>query len=350
MAMSSSWDRLVALVGLSDAPDALHERAMRELRGQTSADYYLTGDEVEVDTKYGLRSATIVRQEKQGTFTVQYSDGKRLRGVRPKRIFPRMAALQRNPRDPVEEEDVFYDDLEEYEREHEREFFARLRQKALVDAYAAGHGADEIDEDELRRDMKKARERAPRRPYRYRIVKQNPREIDLSKTDLSKLAYVDEEEGAFVTPVKNPAGAVGRCETFHGDGACGDAVEKKLWMPGPIVLMGDCLDCGYDVTNRRSNKDGRYVHDHKSGVKLYRRANGDERPSKTLSPPRQVFVLGNWLGCTYDDGTEKQELMGSSRIKACTDDGKRLFAIHSTKGCLYVVSGGSFRIRDWMYD
>jgi hypothetical protein len=189
-------------------------------------------------------------------------------------------------------------------------------------------------------------------------VEENPRELgpaDLAKADFSKLAYGDEEEGAFVTPVKNPAvrrnrGATGRCETFHGDGACGDVTEKKLWMPGPIVLVGACLDCGYNVTNRRSEKDGRYVHDHKAGVKLYRRADGNERPSKTLSPPRQVFVLGNWLGCTYDDGSGKQELTGSSRIKACTDNGKRLFAIHSTKGCLYVISGGSFRIRDWMYD
>lgn len=267
-----------------------------------------------------------------------------------------MARRKRNPRDPVEEEDVFYDDPEEYEREREREFFARLRQKELVDAYAAGHGADEIDEDELRRDMKKAREwrEVPRgRHYRYRIVKRNPRGLPMSalaNVDPSRLAYGDEEEGAFVKPLKNPGGAVNSCETFHGDGACGDVVEKKLWMPGPIVLMGACIDCGYDVTNRRSEKDGRYVHDHEAGVKLYRRAERNERASRTLSPPRQVFVLGNWLGCTYDDGTGKQELMGSSRIKACTDNGKRLFAIHSTKGCLYVISGGSFRIRDWMYD
>lgn len=142
-----------------------------------------------------------------------------------------------------------------------------------------------------------------------------------------------------------------RCETFHGDGgACDDYTDTKLWMPGPIVLMGTAADCGYDVVDQRSKKDGRYVHDHKANVKLYRRARGNERPSRTLSPPSQVFVLGNWLGCTYDDGAVERELAGSSRIKACTDNGKRLFAIHSTKGCLYVISGGSFRIRDWMYD
>lgn len=143
-----------------------------------------------------------------------------------------------------------------------------------------------------------------------------------------------------------------RCEVFHGDGgACDDYIDTKLWMPGPIVLMGICLDCGYDVPdNLTSGKSGRYVHDHKSGVRLYRRARRGEPATKTLKPPRQVFVLGNWLGCTYDDGEGEQELLGSSRVKACTDNGQRLFAIHSTKGCLYVISGGSFRIRDWMYD
>lgn len=160
----------------------------------------------------------------------------------------------------------------------------------------------------------------------------------------------DDNNGAAFPTRRNPPSSIRACETFHGDGACEDYTEKQLWMPGPIVLMGDCIDCGYDVTNRRSKKDGRYVHDHKAGVKLYRRADDGERPSKTLAPPRQVFVLGSWLGCTYDDGAGQQELMGSSRIKACTDNGKRLFAIHSTKGCLYVVSGGSFHIRDWMYD
>lgn len=188
--------------------------------------------------------------------------------------------------------------------------------------YAASHWAHGMDEDELRHDMEEARARKEprsRQYYRYSVVKRNP-------------------------------GAVGRCEAFHGEDACDDVTETRLWMPGPIVLMGACIDCGYNVTNSRSKKDGRYVHDHEDGVKLYRRAEDGEQPSKTLSPPSQVFVLGNWLGCTYDDGTGKRELNGSSRIKACTDNGKRLFAIHSTKGCLYVISGGSFRIRDWMYD
>jgi len=154
------------------------------------------------------------------------------------------------------------------------------------------------------------------------------------------------------TPAQdNPQDVRARCEEFHGDGgACDSHIDTKLWMPGPIVLIGTNVDCGYNVTDRRSIKAGRYVHDHKSGVKLYRRAENGERATKTLTPPRQVFVLGDWLGCTYDDGGEEHELTGSSRVKACTDNGKRLFAIHSTKGCLYVISGGSFRIRDWMYD
>jgi len=189
------------------------------------------------------------------------------------------------------------------------------------------------------------------------LARDNPRDLteaDLKHLDVSKLDYGTRRRkprGTFIEPIRNPSGAVARCEEFHGDGgACDSYVEKQLWMPGPIVLMGTCIDCGYNVTDRNSEKDGRYVHDHKSGVKLYRRAKTGERSTKTLTPPRQVFVLGDWLGCTYDDGDGEKELTGSSRVKACTDNGRRLFAIHSTKGCLYVISGGSFRIRDWMYD
>jgi hypothetical protein len=185
----------------------------------------------------------------------------------------------------------------------------------------------------------------------------NPRETDLSKIDVTKLDYTirprkRRQRGTFVDPVRNPPrGVHARCEEFHGDGgACDTYTDTKLWMPGPIVLVGHNVDCGYNVVNRKSSKSGRYVHDHEPGVRLFRRAEKGERPTRTLKPPRECFVLGNWLGCTYDDGDGEQELMGSSRVKACTDNGRRLFAIHSTKGCLYVISGGSFRIRDWMYD
>lgn len=178
-------------------------------------------------------------------------------------------------------------------------------------------------------------------------------EADLAKLDVTKLDYGTRRakpRGVFVEPIRNPDGIIARCEDFHGEGACDDYTDfEAIWMPGPLVLMGTCIDCGYNVNNRKSEKSGRYVHDHEGRVKLYRRAKAGERASKTLKPPRQVFALGNWLGCTYDDGDGERELTGSSRVKACTDNGKRLFAIHSTKGCLYVISGGSFYIRDWMY-
>jgi len=140
-----------------------------------------------------------------------------------------------------------------------------------------------------------------------------------------------------------------RYERFH-DVEPDSVTDTRLWMPGAISLMGTCLDCGYSITDRRSKKSGRYVHDHEGSVKLYKRAGRGDRVSKTMSPPKQVFVLGSWLGCTYVDDGKEIELRGSKAIKACTDNGKRLFAIHKTKGCLYVISGGSFKITDWMYD
>lgn len=147
------------------------------------------------------------------------------------------------------------------------------------------------------------------------------------------------------------AKATSRCQAFHGADACDRVTERKLWMPGPLVLVGECLDCGYEVTNRRSSKAGRYVHDHKASVRVYRRARRGEHPNKTLKrQPKELFVLGDWLGCTYRDADGEHEIKSNSRVKACTADGKTLYAIHTTKGCLYVISGGKFRIKDWMYN
>jgi len=148
--------------------------------------------------------------------------------------------------------------------------------------------------------------------------------------------------------------AIQRCLRFHGDPTACDEVENlNVWVPGGLVRVGACIDSGYCVTDRASKKDGRYVHDHKAGVKLYRRAKPNEKPDVTYRNfPRQLFVLGDWLGCTViDEETGRtREIAGSSRIRAASPDGKKLVAVHVTKGVLYVIQGGKFRITDWMYD
>lgn len=141
-----------------------------------------------------------------------------------------------------------------------------------------------------------------------------------------------------------------RYKEFHGVEP-NSYSDVRLQMPDRLVTVGQCLDCGYAVTDRRSSKSGRYVHDHEGRVKLYEAVNGRGRGTPLRNPPKQLIVLGSWLGCTFKDRDgEEHEIAGSSAIKACTDNGKRLFAIHRTKGCLYVIKGGDFRITDWMYD
>jgi hypothetical protein len=48
--------------------------------------------------------------------------------------------------------------------------------------------------------------------------------------------------------------------TFHGVEP-NRIDEKKLWVPGELTLLGDGVDVGYGIKDRRSSKDGWYVHD-----------------------------------------------------------------------------------------
>jgi hypothetical protein len=227
---------------------------------------------------------------------------------------------KRNPRDPIAEEDWYAEDPDEYENEREDAFLRRHRIQDRISRWYAAEYNEPGAEEALDRDLRWG----PRRPRRLRRPRRNP--------------------GGDLTP-----GIVDRYAAFHGVEPS-KYKDTRLWMPGKVTLVGQCIDCGYSITDRRSNKSGRYVHDHEGRVKLYARANPGDPVSKTMTPPKQVFVLGNWLGCTFKDRDGEHEINGSSTIKACTDNGKRLFAVHVTKGCLYVISGGSFKITDWMYD
>jgi hypothetical protein len=139
-------------------------------------------------------------------------------------------------------------------------------------------------------------------------------------------------------------------ERFHGIEP-DSYEEKRLWVPGGLVYMGPAIDTGYRVVTRDSEKteNQEYVHDHKDGVKLWRRPRGRENPDKRMRPPRTCWLLGVWLGCTYlhRDGRKKE--IGGRRLKAIAPNEKILFAL-GPKGVEYVIMGGKFRITDWMYD
>lgn len=141
-------------------------------------------------------------------------------------------------------------------------------------------------------------------------------------------------------------------EQFHGVEP-ESVEERRLWIPGKLVRLGRAVDVGYVILDGRSEKQPgqQYVHDHKEGVHVYRRARSNEQPDRTYKPVKTVTVLGGWLGCTYvDDRGNLREIKGSQRSRCTTPDGKRLYVVHLSRGVEYVIVGGGFRITDWMYD
>lgn len=127
--------------------------------------------------------------------------------------------------------------------------------------------------------------------------------------------------------------------------------ERRVWMPGSLVLLGPALDTGYRITTRGSKKDWdqEYVHDHKDGVKLYRRARRGESFHRRMTPPKACWLLGAWLGCTYLDLDGEQHEIPGSRLRAIAPNKRTLFVL-GPKGVKYVITGGRFRITEWMYD
>lgn len=127
--------------------------------------------------------------------------------------------------------------------------------------------------------------------------------------------------------------------------------ERRTWVPGKLVHVGTVTDTGYRVVTPGSEKtyNQEYVHDHKDGVKLYRRARGRENPDRNMRPPLNCWLIGVWLGCTYIDREGKQRELSGRRMKAIAPNEKTLFAL-GPDGVEYVITGGKFRITDWMYD
>jgi len=153
-------------------------------------------------------------------------------------------------------------------------------------------------------------------------------------------------------PRRNPANPVAdRSHVFHGHD--GDVIfEGDLWVPGALVLVGEGVNVGYDPPDTSSKTGSRFVHDFEGGVRVYRRAKSGERADKTYKTfPKNVLVLGRWLGMQYaNDDEQVKEVNGSGQtFLCCTSDGKKLVVVHKTKGVQYLLHGGKMHVRDWIY-
>lgn len=141
---------------------------------------------------------------------------------------------------------------------------------------------------------------------------------------------------------------------FHGVPPSEVIEMERVWVPGGMVFIGTGKDVGYGISNPDSFKDGWYVHDFGSGVKIYRRCRDGERPTKTWrSFPTQLTNLGWNLGFTYNDGGPNgpmKEVKGSrSKFLAVTPNRKTLVVIDGV-GVLYLMEGGAMRVDDWIRD
>lgn len=133
-----------------------------------------------------------------------------------------------------------------------------------------------------------------------------------------------------------------------------EIIDMEAWVPGGMVLVGVGKDVGYGISNKHSSKNGWYVHDFGSSVKVYRRAKKGEKATKTWrSFPRQLTNLGYNLGFTYLDGGvdgPMKEVKGSSQKYLGVTPNRRTLVVVGPRGVEYLMEGGNMRVDDWIRD
>jgi hypothetical protein len=137
-------------------------------------------------------------------------------------------------------------------------------------------------------------------------------------------------------------------KVFHGFDPEWEATGT-LWVPGDMYDVGRCIDVGYLVDTKASNKKrATYVHDCGPKVRVYSRTgNGKRKTWKRF--PSDLWALGYWTGLTLDQDGHKKEVKGGRSAYLCTNSsGSLLVVLHKTKGVFYVVQGGSLRVTDWI--
>lgn len=169
--------------------------------------------------------------------------------------------------------------------------------------------------------------------------------------------YVEQKfKRAMRAPRDNPGTALdARTEAayrrFHGT-APTQVQERRGVVSGTFHELGRGVDVGYAGPKGTRTKTGRFVHDFKSGVVVMKRGNGPKAVS--LNPPEEATlnVAGRFLGLTYRGADGKEhELRGAAGQQLCWDptDPQIAYVVDS-KGILFVISGGYFRVDDWLYN
>jgi hypothetical protein len=153
---------------------------------------------------------------------------------------------------------------------------------------------------------------------------------------------------------RNQSAAVEHYEEFHG--APPDRIqEKKMWVPGGLVQVGsgEAIDVGYEIGAKSSSKgkNNLYVHDFGGGVKIYRRAKKNEKPTKTMKNfPTECMVLGYNIGFSYKDKNGRnKEVKGSRGKKLAVLPDKKTLVIIGSKGVEYLMTGGAMHVSDWIF-
>ena len=125
---------------------------------------------------------------------------------------------------------------------------------------------------------------------------------------------------------------------------------QGCWFPGELVFIGQGVDCGYDVNNPESKKSGLYIHDFGPHVDVFRRAKPHETADlKYKNFPRELTVLGEFLGCSYKTERAKQEIKGSRTKYLCVTPSRKVLAvINKNKGVEFVMFGGNMYVEDWI--
>ena len=140
---------------------------------------------------------------------------------------------------------------------------------------------------------------------------------------------------------------------FHGT-APKRTETRRTWVPGAMVLIGEGVDVGYKIKDKESAKEHRqpYVHEFGRDVKIYRRAQRGEQPTRTWHNfPQKLQVLGFNLGFSYADANgDVHEVKGSDKKYLAVTPSRKTLVVVGPGGVEFVMEGGRMEVRDWIYN